>query len=69
MLLRLQGKVRKANSEPPEQPDLELTRKVKISAPTWLPESDERGKGLPLVSATTRFRAIRATTCCQTGLV
>jgi hypothetical protein len=41
-LLRPQGEVRKASSEPPEQPNWELTPQVTISAPTWLPESDKQ---------------------------
>jgi hypothetical protein len=44
ILRRLQGEVRKANSEPPEQPGLELTRKVQITAPAWLPESDRKAR-------------------------
>jgi len=44
LLERLQGEVWRANSEPPEQPSWKLTRKVTISAPTWLPESDKREK-------------------------
>ncbi len=42
LLLGLQGHIREAVSQPPVQPDRELTRKIKISALTWLPESDKR---------------------------
>jgi hypothetical protein len=40
ILLRLRGEIRKASSEPPDQPDREPIRKVTVCAPEWLPESD-----------------------------
>lgn len=42
LLMRLQGEVRQADAKPPQQPDRNLTPKIKISAPAWLPDSDKR---------------------------